>query len=52
MPELLGFKEKNGKILAVVRFPNARKFVLTPDNSGQNQTLSADQKNNHEGHKK
>lgn len=30
MPELMGFKEKNGKLVAVVRFPQARKFTLLP----------------------
>lgn len=31
MPELLGFEEKNGKILAIVNFSDARKFTLIPN---------------------
>jgi nitrate reductase alpha subunit len=31
MPELRGFEEKDGKILAVINFPNARKFTLMPN---------------------
>ena len=31
MPELMGFKEnKDGEIVAIVNYPNARKFVLKP----------------------
>lgn len=52
MPELLGFKEKNGKILAVISFPNARKFTLMPAGAVQAQNLLADNKKNNEGNKK
>jgi len=35
MPTLLGFKEQNGKVQAVIDFPNARRHELTKDANGQ-----------------
>ena len=30
MPELLGFKVKDGEVVAMINYPNARKFILQP----------------------
>jgi hypothetical protein len=33
MPELKGFEEKDGKVYAVIHYPNARTFKLQPAKS-------------------
>ena len=35
MPELLGDRIKDGKLLAVVHYPNARRFTLMPKGAAQ-----------------
>lgn len=46
MPELLGFREKNGKVMAVINFPKARKFTLLPaDAAKERRDAPADHKN-------
>ncbi len=31
MPELKGFEEKDGKVYAIIHFPDAKKYTLKPE---------------------